>query len=105
MHTPAGEVQEEMEEDVQRSFPAGGLGGGGLGGGLGGGGLGGSGLGQFPQHIPARYMSPDVVSDEELPQLGFEPATCVCVLQIRSPQFLLKVSHSFSESPTAIQLS
>jgi len=75
-------------------------GGGGLGGSLGGGGL-----GQFPQHIPARYMSPDVVSNEELPQLGFEPVTCVCVLQIRSPQFLLKVSHSFSESPTAIQLS
>ena len=58
-----------------------------------------------PQHIPARRIAQADPVQVEVPQAGLDPATSVCVLHMRSPQPLLKVNHSFSESPTAIQLS
>jgi hypothetical protein len=58
-----------------------------------------------PQHIPPRRIAQADPVQVEVPQPGLDPATSVCVLHIRSPQSLLKVNHSFSASPTAIQLS
>ena len=58
-----------------------------------------------PQHIPPRRIAQADPVQVLVPHSGLDPATSVCVLHMRSPQPLLKVNHSFSESPTAIQLS